>query len=113
MRSPPQRSSSRDPGQGFDLGWAPPPRQAREEAETRKIELEAEKIAGEIAQQPQEAREREVRIQEGEARTARIWLLTLLPWLLLAIGFIAGSVDSGSLARSGYELLGGRAWLLP
>lgn len=92
----------------------------REDAEIAFLEAQTRKITGEVAQQPLEEREREVRIQEGEARTeeiqartVRIWLLNLLPPLLVALGVIIGSVDSGSLASSGYELLRGKTWLLP
>ncbi len=43
--------------------------QAREEAETRKVELEAEKLAGENAQQPLQVRQLEAQIAREEAET--------------------------------------------
>jgi len=43
--------------------------QARKEAETRKVELEAEKLAGENAQQPLQARQLEAQIAREEAET--------------------------------------------
>jgi hypothetical protein len=91
-----------------------------EDAEIAFLEAQTRKIAGEVAQQPLEAEERRAGVEEkvartGEiqARTVRIWLLNLLPSLLLAIGVIIGSVDSGSLASSGFELFRGKTWLLP
>jgi hypothetical protein len=92
----------------------------REDAEIVLLETQTGKIAGEIAQQPLEEEESRARIketkartEESEARTLRIWLLNLLPPLFVATGIIIGSVDSGSLASSGYELLRGKTWLLP
>jgi hypothetical protein len=92
----------------------------REAAEIRFLEAQTQKVAGEVAQQPLEAEERRAGIEEKKARTeeiqaraVRIWLLNLLPPLLIALGIIIGSVDSGSLASSGYKLLDNKVWVLP
>lgn len=88
-------------------------RAAEGEARTSLIERQEEKVAGEIAQQPLEAREREARIARDEAATLRDLALTLSPFLVLAIGLIAGSIDASHLAGGGHDLLGNKLWLLP
>lgn len=77
----------------------------REEAEIAFLKAQTQKIDGEVAQQPQEEAEREIRI-------IRDWVVLLLPSLLFAIGVISGSVDSGALASSEYDLLRDQVWLL-
>jgi hypothetical protein len=90
----------------------------REDAEIAFLEAQTRKVAGDVAQQPLEEEERRARIKETEARTGeikartvRIWLLSLLPPLFVAMGIVIGSVDAGSLAGSGYELLRDKARL--
>jgi hypothetical protein len=110
------------------LPWAPGPRQElvdalaeaeirdleakttredrREDAEIAFLEAQTRKIAGEVAQQPQEEEERETRI-------IRDWVLLLLPSLLFAISVITGAVDSGALVGNGFDLIGEKVWVLP
>lgn len=86
-------------------------RVAREEAEAKRAlaeagraEREDEKIAGEVAQQPGEERERELRIEEAEVRILRAWFWILGPPLALAIGLILG-LDAGSVTGAGEEFV--------
>ncbi len=88
-------------------------RTAETEARTRLLAREEEKVAGEIARQPQADREREARIERDEAATLRDLALTLSPFLVLAIGLITGSIDASHLAAHGYDLVGDQSWLLP
>jgi hypothetical protein len=88
-------------------------RAAEGEARTSLIQRQEEKVAGEIAQQPLEAQEREARTARDEAATLRDLALTLSPFLVLAIGFITGSIDAGHLAGHGSDLIGDKLWLLP
>lgn len=85
----------------------------REEAEISFLEAQTRKVTGEVAQQPLEAEERRARIEESEARTARIWFLLLMTGLLAAISLILGAVDSGALVGNGFDLLGEKVWVLP
>lgn len=66
---------------------------AREETEARKVELEAERLAGEVAQQPMQARQLEAQIdrEEAEARAAEFRTFrekTLLILSLVLVIFI-------------------------
>lgn len=145
----PQRSSYESPQSAPpDFAWAPAPSQAlidrlaeaeiadqlaetrnretktasdarRADAEIGLIEIQRQKVAGEVSQQPLEERElvldikeRELGIDEREARLLLIWTGILAAPLLAAIGAIAGSIDSSHLVGHGYELIGDKFWLL-
>lgn len=137
-----QRGSPRSPDRELELAWAPSPRQelveaqaeaalAHRRAETRDLEAKTaensrkaaaevalletrqEKLAGEVAQQPLEAEERRARIEESEARTARIWLMVFLPPLLLAVSVVTGSLDCAHMTGNGLEIISQKFfWLM-
>lgn len=106
------RGPERDPGP-----LVPAPRQAladaKAEAEIAFLEAQTKKLEGEIAQQPQEERERESRIEETTARTVRIWLTVLALLMLLVSNLISGPLDPGPISSAGYDLLGHKVWVLP
>lgn len=88
-------------------------RTAEAEARTRLLARQEEKVAGEVAQQPQEKREREVRIERDEASILKDLTWTLVPMAFIAIGLITGSIDAGQLAGHGYDIVVNKFWLLP
>jgi hypothetical protein len=88
-------------------------RTAETEARTRLLTREEEKLAGEVAQQPQEEREREARIERDEASILKDLTWTLVPVTFVAIGLITGSIDAGHLVGHGYDLIGDKSWLAP
>jgi hypothetical protein len=65
-----------------------------------------EKVAGEVAQQPSEEQERELRL-------VLLWLGIFAGPLFLAFGLIVGSIEPSHLATHGYDLVDESFWLLP
>ena len=59
------------------------------------------------------SRETKERTGEIEARTVRIWALTLLPPLLVANAVTTGTVDAGHLAGSGLDIISQKFFWLP
>jgi uncharacterized membrane protein YdbT with pleckstrin-like domain len=73
----------------------------RGDAEVELIEAQQEKVAGEIAERPQQARERQLRIERSEADLIRTWTLILVPLLLVALVTISGSFETTRLPWDG------------
>lgn len=71
-----------------------------------RLRLENEKLAGEVAQQPQEAEERAARIAESESRTFRNWAVVLVPCLIYATSAVSSALGSAGPIPSDYELFG-------
>jgi hypothetical protein len=72
---------------------------------------EEEKVAGEVAQQPLQKRERQVQIERDEASTLKDLTWTLVPLMFISLGLITGSIDASHLAGHGYDLIGNKFWL--
>lgn len=70
------------------------------EAEIGLIEAQRQKVAGEVAGQPKEAEERQLRIENSEAELLRSWLWILLPAILIAVPLILGSIDAVNMDGS-------------
>lgn len=70
------------------------------EAEIGLIEAQREKIAGEVASQPKESEEQQLRIENSEAELLRTWLWILLPVILIAAPLILGSIDTVNIDGS-------------
>lgn len=83
------------------------------EGRTRLLARQEEKVAGEVAQQPLEAREREARIARDETSILKDLTWTLVPVAFVVVGFITGSIEVSHLTGHGYDLIGNKFWLLP
>jgi hypothetical protein len=88
-------------------------RTAETKARARLLAREEEKVAGEVAQQPLEEREREVRIEREEVSILKALTWTLLPVAFIAAGLITGSIDARHLVGHGSDFIGDKSWLLP
>lgn len=108
----PQRSSQEGPTRELELAWAASPRQelvdalaeadlAHRQAETRNLEAET---ALALRQAPLEEEERRACIEESEARTLRVLASIFVPFLLLAFGLVAASIDPGSGSDIGIRI---------
>jgi hypothetical protein len=75
------------------------------------LKLDKERAEGEIAKQPVEEDKTRAQIDAAEAQAFRDWTMTLVPWLIVALGLIFGALDP-SIHSVGIDVFSGKsAWL--